>query len=442
LAQVPARTDRCSGARARAPASRPPEWGAAGRGLRASVMKFVLLVTAAARLLRRGEPVTKSHAFDPPAQGAAAGQTPGAQDAVVPKVRGPCANDPCTGAACCCWSTFAQEEHITYPNPEIQERKRQCLNPPSGFILVKQPGYVGSDGFYEALQYQLLPEYPDRSLCCTVSEKDVITVASRETMAENIDEEATPPPPTAWPGPPIEEVLEMSPAPPLAKTAELNGTEPNATMPPIHEMLPNLSVALPNASMAFPPIWNMPVSNATDPLQMDWSENHTHTVKTDCALMPGVCSSDCMEFAYCAMYPDEHCASAPTICSVCEQYAHCPLPNSLPWDSPAVPAAEAEGNYPAEPLLPASPSHGANETLPHFDAPLPDLPPASPNGTALVGKKRRSIEAAVRAVIQPDMAEFSRREHASDVFAYRDLARLQAEAGAAGPRAVRRASAR
>jgi hypothetical protein len=170
---------------------------------------------------------------------------------------------------------------------------------------------------------------------------------------------------------------------------------------------------------------------------MDWSKNHTHMAKADCTLMPGVCSSDCMEFAYCVEYPDEHCDSAPAICGVCEQYAHCPLPSSLPWDSPAVPVAEA-GAYPVEPLLPASPSHLANQTLPDLDAPLPALPPASPNGTALVGKKRRSMEEAVRAAIQPDMAEFSRREHASDVFAYRDLARLQAEAAAAGPRAVRR----
>jgi len=390
---------------------------------------FLLALVAARRgalraFARRGEPVGSSAAFAPPSQDGTGGMTPGQNGLAVPEVRGPCAVDPCPGRRCCCWSTMATEHHLTYPNPELQARERNCTNAPSGFILVKQPGAVGSDGYFESLQYQSLPEMADRDLCCTVSKEDVVTIASRDAVVEQITEPATAPPPTADPGPP-----------PTTTTPAPTTTAPPLTTTPAPVF--NITPSLPPTPAPPPPV--------------------------DCATVPDVCSFLCMDWLYCAASYDDFCAHMPKECHACLDYAHCAMtghmitftpPNNItaavtptwfPTNQSSTwhqrveetakwmngggedpPPAPEEMNLPAEgEVMPASPgsvtlSEGAlPPASPFFKAPMP--------GNSSLAQRMR----------QPDLAEFSREEHASNHFDIRDLPRLQAEAAMMKPRARR-----
>lgn len=392
---------------------------------------FLLALVAARRgalraFARRGEPVMTSAAFAPPSQDGTGGQTPGQNGLAVPEVRGPCAVDPCPGRRCCCWSTMSTEHHLTYPNPELQTRERNCTNPPPGFILVKQPGAVGSDGYFESLQYQSLPEMADRDLCCTVSKEDVVTIASRDAVVEQITVPATAPPPTADPGPP-----ETTPPPTTT-------TPPPTTTPA--PML-NITFTSPAPTPAPPP----PV---------------------DCATVPDVCSFLCMDWLYCAASYDDFCTHMPKECHACLEYAHCAMtghmitftpPNNITaavtptwfptnqsstwharvesqteWMSGGdPPPAPSEMSIPAE-VMPASP-----DSVTLSEGALPALPPASPFFKGGVPPVPGNSSFTQRKRSQPDLAEFSREEHASNHFDIRDLPRLQAEAATMKPKARR-----
>lgn len=75
----------------------------------------------------------------------------------------------CTKKGCCCWSTFAQDKHPTYPTPTESENKRECLNPPKGFTYTAEPGSTFDDGYMETLKKANLPVFSGRSLCCVRS---------------------------------------------------------------------------------------------------------------------------------------------------------------------------------------------------------------------------------------------------------------------------------
>jgi len=133
----------------------------------------IAIICEAFLFLERGEPVTESAAFAP-------------GKPALPEVKGPCAVDPCGGANCCCWSTLAEEPHPDYPDDEVPERKRNCLNPPRGFVLAKAPGYVTNDGHYDMLPSMQLPTYDNRDLCCTLSELDTVAIMSQNTAVETV----------------------------------------------------------------------------------------------------------------------------------------------------------------------------------------------------------------------------------------------------------------
>lgn len=80
----------------------------------------------------------------------------------------------CTEQPCCCWSTFAGDQHPTYPSPDEVKRKQQCLYPPKGFIYAPDPGLSHDDGYLDALELAGLPSYPGRRLCCLRRANSVI----------------------------------------------------------------------------------------------------------------------------------------------------------------------------------------------------------------------------------------------------------------------------
>lgn len=73
---------------------------------------------------------------------------------------------------CCCWSTFGVPDHIAYPNPDDEIGKRKCVNPPVGFIYVKEPGAVRNGGQVASMTMDNVPLLEGRSLCCTIREYD------------------------------------------------------------------------------------------------------------------------------------------------------------------------------------------------------------------------------------------------------------------------------
>lgn len=186
--------------------------------------RLALLALAAAFL--RGDVVTTSQANV--ASNTNGGQFPG-QEATELNVEAPkmCAMEPCMKMNCCCWSTLYQEEHPDYPNPEVANRERKCTRGdlPQEYVLVKEPGYVGTDGQYEA---QMANQNPDfgvgRDLCCVASRDDVITQASRHSMQEEVPIEETTPPP----------LLENpDPTPPAPAEAPVESNASNLTAPDI-----------------------------------------------------------------------------------------------------------------------------------------------------------------------------------------------------------------
>lgn len=164
--------------------------------------RLAVLVLVAARLL--SEPVSDSQAFAAPA------------DTVATNVEQwtICTVEPCMTLNCCCWSTLYQEEHPEYPNPEIANRERKCIRGtlPDDFVLVKEPGYVGTNGQKEALMANQDPDFGvGRDLCCAVSKDDVTTQASHATMQEEVPVETTTPPPPIVNTDPSSEVPEEPP---------------------------------------------------------------------------------------------------------------------------------------------------------------------------------------------------------------------------------------
>lgn len=131
-----------------------------------------------------------------------------------PKNVGFCSTEPCgaqTGTDCCCWSNAAMEEHPSFPNPDEQEAQRKCETPPdmemADLIMLKDPGYTGSSGRYEALKV-VAPVYNDRDLCCAFHISDPIVLSLRRPTVEPLPpttswmpEPTLPPPPTSTPDP-------------------------------------------------------------------------------------------------------------------------------------------------------------------------------------------------------------------------------------------------
>jgi len=194
--------------------------------LAAATARLAVLVVAAAARLRKGDVVTTSQANV--ATNPTGGQFPG-QSATVLNTNAPgmCAIAPCMEAGCCCWSTLYQEEHPDYPNPEVKNRERKCIRGglPEQYVLVKEPGYVGTDGQYEA---QMANQNPDfgvgRDLCCVTSKDDVITQASRHSMEEEVPVIETTLPP-----------LLVNPDP-TTTTTTTTTTPPPPPPPPLHNM--------------------------------------------------------------------------------------------------------------------------------------------------------------------------------------------------------------
>lgn len=82
-----------------------------------------------------------------------------------PEVEGSCA-PVCTTKPCCCWSTFAADQHPFYPSPEEVRSKQICHDPPPGFLYAPEPGLTYNDGYVDALKRAGLPVYDGRRLCC------------------------------------------------------------------------------------------------------------------------------------------------------------------------------------------------------------------------------------------------------------------------------------
>jgi len=84
--------------------------------------------------------------------------------------RSDCSKPPCKPVCqsqpCCCWSTFANDIHPSYPSEEETKSKQECLNPPEGFRYAPEPGLTYDDGYLDALKNQALPQYSGRRLCC------------------------------------------------------------------------------------------------------------------------------------------------------------------------------------------------------------------------------------------------------------------------------------
>merc|ERR1719440_937520 len=52
----------------------------------------------------------------------------------------------CKEQPCCCWSTFAADEHPEYPSPEETRNRQLCLYPPDDFEYAPEPGNTYDDG--------------------------------------------------------------------------------------------------------------------------------------------------------------------------------------------------------------------------------------------------------------------------------------------------------
>lgn len=78
---------------------------------------------------------------------------------------------PCASACepkqpCCCWSSFANEQHPSYPDPFEVRSNQKCVNPPEGFDYAPEPGLSYDSGVLETLKRSGEPTYDDRKLCC------------------------------------------------------------------------------------------------------------------------------------------------------------------------------------------------------------------------------------------------------------------------------------
>jgi len=87
----------------------------------------------------------------------------------------------CTEQPCCCWSTFAADEHPMYPSPEETANKQLCLYPPEGFEYAPDPGLTYDDGMMDALRASSEEIYNNRRLCC-LRRKTGVQDESQEDM--------------------------------------------------------------------------------------------------------------------------------------------------------------------------------------------------------------------------------------------------------------------
>jgi hypothetical protein len=121
-----------------------------------------------------------------------------------------------------------------YPNPEVLNRERKCIRGglPEEYVLVKEPGYVGSGGQHESLMANQDPDLGmGRDLCCVVSiEGDgVVTQASHATVQETTEIlETTAPPLLVNPEPELAVPVEEAP-PPMEEAPP-----PMEEAPPMH----------------------------------------------------------------------------------------------------------------------------------------------------------------------------------------------------------------
>jgi hypothetical protein len=109
-----------------------------------------------------------------------------------------CSTDPCTastGTDCCCWSNAGMIAHPSYPNPDQAENERKCETSPDmsamDLIMMKDPGFSGTSGRYEALK-AVAPVYNDRDLCCAFHIDDPIVLSLQSPTVEPL------PPTTSW----------------------------------------------------------------------------------------------------------------------------------------------------------------------------------------------------------------------------------------------------
>jgi len=128
-----------------------------------------------------------------------------------------CSAVNCMVLDCCCWSTFYTEPHPDYPNHENVTRERHCVRGtlPEQFVLVKDPGYVGSLGQQNSLMANQNPDFSEgRDLCCVVSVDDVTTKASADTIVEETPVFETTAPPLLVSDEVVEAPVEETPPPP------------------------------------------------------------------------------------------------------------------------------------------------------------------------------------------------------------------------------------
>jgi len=72
----------------------------------------------------------------------------------------------CTKQPCCCWSTYAADQHPEYPSPVTVRSRQKCLYAPEGFAYTPEPGLSYDDGIIDTLQRQGFPSFAGRRLCC------------------------------------------------------------------------------------------------------------------------------------------------------------------------------------------------------------------------------------------------------------------------------------
>lgn len=81
----------------------------------------------------------------------------------------------CMQPPCCCWSTYAADEHAAYDPADNRDGQR-CVNPPQGFR------YTTNDmAQYQAVVNRNAPRFDGRRLCCLASHEDPLYFSGRDT---------------------------------------------------------------------------------------------------------------------------------------------------------------------------------------------------------------------------------------------------------------------
>jgi len=89
----------------------------------------------------------------------------------------------CETQPCCCWSTFAADEHPEYPSPEEVRSRQLCLNPPEDFTYAPDPGLTYDDGMMAEVKKAGIPVYEGRRLCCLRRKNGVQDDSQRDLAA-------------------------------------------------------------------------------------------------------------------------------------------------------------------------------------------------------------------------------------------------------------------